>query len=398
MNGSDLLISVDFWIAFGVFAIADRSLLGLLPRRVHYFAMVVASAGFLLRFTGIGSVPLAGLLFALSAVYGAAVLAAREAPRRSVGPLVVLSVVAVLWAIGKIGVSLDLGRLSWLFVLGASFILVKLWTFLKDLGDGRIRESDLASFLAYCTFFPCFIAGPIHTYGEFQAAFERRSAPSTAAFVDHVFRILHGLVKVLIVASVLRPFSLDEIQAAGFSSVGFVELGIRSLVYSLVLYLDFSGYSDIAIGAGGLLGIRVPENFRMPYLAQDIRDFWQRWHMTFTRFLTQYLFIPIARRLQTRAGIASATLVSSSAYAVTFLFCGFWHGSTPNFLAWGAYHAIGLAVYDFHRNRRARLARARRTPLAAPSLAAKLSYTLATFLFVSCGWLLFDLPLGFWLR
>jgi alginate O-acetyltransferase complex protein AlgI len=399
--GDGLLISAPFWAVFALYLVVERAAEGWLPLRVRYALSTAASAFFLWFFTGIGAVYLGALLGSLVVFFlaaRAALGAAEPEPRRSLARLAgLLGVVGTLWALGKIGSSLSLSYFSWLFFLGASFLLVKLWTFAKDLRDGRIEQPELPSFLAYCTFFPCFVSGPIHYYEEFRHAFQGRMPLDGASFVGFVFRALHGLVKVLVVAYALEPASLEALRDAGLSEVGLADLLGRSVVYSAVIYLNFSGYSDIAIATGGLLGIRVPENFSLPYLARNLREFWQRWHVTFTRVLTQYLFVPIARTLQTRAGVPAGAR-SALAYVVTFVFCGFWHGSTANFVAWGLYQGVGLAVYDVLRGRELRAARSRKRPPAPPSPLRRGLGVAATFAFVSIGWTLFVLPLGFWTR
>ena len=392
--GDGLLLSTAFWALFALYVVLDRALAGWLPLRARYLASALGSAGFLWYFTSVGWAYLLALYVGLSVVFLAAQRVLRERPPLS-RLLFLFGLVISAWSLGKIGTSLELSHLAWLFFLGASFLMIKVWTFHKDLYDGRIDDPRWLTFLAYCTFFPCFLSGPMHLYGEFREAFEQRSKLDGVALVDAVFRILHGLVKVLIVAVALRPYSLETLQGSGLSEVSLIELAWRSVAYSLVIYLDFSGYSDIAIASGALLGIRVPENFRLPYLASDLRDFWQRWHITFTRVLTQYLFIPFVRVLQARVGRLSALGTSTLAYLVTFLFCGFWHGSTPNYLAWGLYHGLGLVALDYLRRRST--ARPPRQA-GAGRLARQAAGTLATFLFVSLGWLFFMLPMSFWSR
>jgi len=395
MTGSGFLIAGAFWVVFLAWAVVDRSLVEILPRRIYHALLVLVSGVFLIVFAGASVMALGALLISLSVVYFASV---RFAANRGGGFTPVLGAVGVVWSLGKIGSSLDIGSLSWLFVLGGSFLVVKVWTFLKDLHDGRLKDPEPLLFLAYCFFFPCFVSGPMHYYGEFGRALHERTPFDGRAAVDHGFRILHGLVKVVVLSAILRPFSLQVVQDLGIAQVDGLELAGRAIVYSLVLYLDFSGYSDIVIGAGGILGVRVPENFRLPYLAPNIREFWQRWHITFTRVLTQYLFVPLTRTLQGRSPELSARATASLGYLITFVFCGFWHGSTLNFLAWGAFHGGGLSVYDAYRNRLMRRARERRQPLRPVAGPKRMLMTCATFLFVSAGWLLFVLPLEFWMR
>jgi alginate O-acetyltransferase complex protein AlgI len=144
----------------------------------------------------------------------------------------------------------------------------------------------------------------------------------------------------------------------GGGPVPLKTLVTASFVYSIVIWADFSGYSDAAIAASRLIGVGAPENFNRPYFAPNIREFWQRWHISFSRVLTSYLFVPISRALQRRLKGRKPVMVI--AYLATFLACGYWHGPTANFLAWGAYHGVGLIVFDLVQSK------ARRRPGAPP--------------------------------
>ena len=145
----------------------------------------------------------------------------------------------------------------------------------------------------------------------------------------------------------------------------------------------------MAIGIGEAFGIRVPENFRAPYLKLDIQQFWQSWHITLTRWLQAYLFMPLSKRLMKTRLRSKPKLIAGIGYIVTFLFCGLWHGEGLNFILWGLYHGIGLCLY-------AQLP----THLKAPvgEAAARLSWRgvlwwAITFHFITIGWVLFACPL-----
>ncbi len=118
-----------------------------------------------------------------------------------------------------------------------------------------------------------------------------------------------------------------------------------ALLYSLYIYIDFSGYCDMAIGMACMMGIRTPENFDNPYFSPNISEFWKRWHITFSTFLRIYVFKPVVSLLNRLPISRYRMLVSVSAYLVTFLVCGLWHGSTLNFVLWGLWHGVGLSVY-----------------------------------------------------
>lgn len=411
--GDGLLISAAFWGAFVLYAVLDRAAVGLLGGAARYAFGAGASAAFLAWFTPLSPAHLAILYASLTIVYiGAcaglhrpAIAAAPATGVRGQGRggvlLLVVGAVAVVWALGKLGAAVGSRPLSALFFLGASFMLVKVWTFCKDLADGRIESPSLPAFLAYATFFPCFLCGPMHYYGEFRAAFDRRATLDGPGWVEAIHRLLCGLVKVLVVAVALRPFGLGPRASGGLSETGAAALALGCVVEGLVIYIDFSGYSDVVIAAGRILGIGVPENFRWPYLAPNLRDFWQRWHITFTRFLTQYIFIPFSRAFQSRFRGAGSTSTTTAAYLATFGFCGFWHataGGVGHFIAWGLYHGICLSVYDAIRQRRLAAARAARRLVAPAAWPVRAASTVLTFAVVSAGWLLFALPLEFWRR
>ena len=161
-----------------------------------------------------------------------------------------------------------------------------------------------------------------------------------------MFRIALGLFKVKILAPLFLPLGLDSFSLAHRPTPK--QLVIAAFVYSFILFWNFSGYSDLAIGISRLIGIKTPENFTSPYLAPNIREFWQRWHISFSRVLTSYLFVPLSRALGNKLGERPRAILII-AYLITFTFCGYWHGPTANFLLWGVYHAVGLIIYDVYR-------------------------------------------------
>jgi D-alanyl-lipoteichoic acid acyltransferase DltB (MBOAT superfamily) len=220
----------------------------------------------------------------------------------------------------------------------------------------------------------------MHSIAEFEKSLASPLPLDAETAVGSVFRILYGLVKVQLVAALLSPLSLQAV--AGGAAVGPVKLVLASFVYSIVIWADFSGYSDVAIATARLAGFATPENFARPYAAANLREFWQRWHISFSRVLTNYLFVPISRALARRLG-SRRTLVLVIATLITFLACGYWHGPTSNFLLWGLYHGVGLVAYDLTRGR----GRKRN-----PSRLGRALGIAVTFTFVSLGWIPFVLP------
>lgn len=308
---------------------------------------------------------------------------------RSLGlALPALTPVLALWALGKLSVTVGSSELRVFYVVGFSFMVVKALTLIMDVADGEIEEVDPWVASAYFLYFPCYVAGPMHRLGEFTVAIARPKALDGSQAVDIVFRIMVGLVKLKVLVPLVTPLSLAGLAPDVSPPLTFVL--IASFTYSLVIWLDFSGYCDLAIATSGILGIHVPENFNRPYLARNIGEFWQRWHMTFTRVLTGYVFVPLARRLRLLAGDRSAVVLTAGSL-ITFLLCGYWHGPTPNFLLWGLYHGVGLVSHDLYRRAvPVRDLRAHRRPLRA--WGGQALGIAATFSFVSVGWLFFAPP------
>ena len=394
--GGGLLLSYEFWVAFVGLLVLIGSV-NRMSASIRHWLFVLVNGAFLFYFTGIGIGHLVGLFGSLSILYLAGKRIAANPKNGRTVFLVSLGISVGLWAIGKgaAGVGNQKNPLRWLFFVGVSFLVVKVWSFLKDVRDRRIIDLSFAGFLNYCMYFPCFISGPMHYYGEFSDAFERRLATGIIDVVHHMYRILYGMMKVRVLAVALRPYSLVILQDVSLRDTSAPELLGRAFVYSAVLYLDFSGYCDIAIGASRLLGVSVPENFILPYLATNIRDFWQRWHMTFTRFVTQYVFIPFVRTCQVSLAVKATPILGVIAYLVTFAFVGFWHGAGSNFLVWGIWHGTGMALYDLYRRRFAKDV-AWWERVSGPWTLARRAVAIGiTFSFVSVGWILFVLPVGF---
>jgi alginate O-acetyltransferase complex protein AlgI len=298
--------------------------------------------------------------------------------------------VLIPWVLGKQAVAVAWTPLTILYFVGFSFFLTKAWTLIKDFHDGRIERLDPFVALAYFLFFPTYIAGPMHYFGEFNETLRSRIELDGETLIDIVFRVLLGFVKIKLIAPLFLPISLEAVKASGHLGR---EVILGSFAYSIVIWADFSGYSDLAISTARLVGVRTPENFNYPYAAANIREFWQRWHITFSRVLTSYIFVPVSRKLQASFG-ERRNLILIVAYLVTFLFCGYWHGPTFNFLLWGLYHGVGLIIYDVYRQAATRRrARAKRDQ-TAPKLQflKRTAFAALTFCFVSFGWILFVLP------
>jgi len=255
--------------------------------------------------------------------------------------------------------------------LGVSFFTFQQVSYLLDVRRGQAAEYDFLDFACYVCFFPHLIAGPIIRHHELIPQF----ANLVTRHVDReliargLLLFALGLIKKVWVADQLAPFA-----DAGFAQAapGFAAAWQAALAYSLQLYFDFSGYSDMALGLAGLFGLTLPINFDAPYRATSIREFWRRWHMTLSRFLRDYLYIPLGG---SRAGPMRAYWATLG----TMLLCGLWHGAGWTFIAWGGLHGVAVCCNRWWMGLTLRQGRALPAPLAWA----------LTMLFVIAGWVLF---------
>ena len=232
-----------------------------------------------------------------------------------------------------VGVQSDLGLAA---PLGMSFFLFKAISFLVD--TYRRPESTKGSFwdfLQYLSFFPQVTAGPIARYDQFapQLASRRQTIPEAAAGIR---RFIVGLGKKVLLCTTLAQ-AADGVFAleAGTLNLPLAWLGAAS--YLLQIYFDFSGYSDMAIGLGQALGFSTPENFRYPYAAASIGDFWRRWHLSLSFWFRDYVYIPLGGNRKGKYRTALNKII-------VFALCGAWHGAAWTFLAWGLWHGLFSAL------------------------------------------------------
>jgi alginate O-acetyltransferase complex protein AlgI len=252
--------------------------------------------------------------------------------------------------------------------LGISFFTFTQIAYLVDVDRGKAREPSFLNYALFVSFFPHLLAGPILHHSEMMPQFASVSNKRPQAFhlAAGVFLLVIGLVKKVCIADPLAP-----IVAAGFDHPGEISaMGawVAVLAYTLQIYFDFSGYTDMALGAARMFNIQLPINFNSPYQAENIRDFWRRWHITLSRFLREYLYVPLGgnRRGQGRTAVNVLT---------TFLLGGLWHGAAWTFVIWGGLHGCALI---------AQLAWAR-TGLRLPRALA----WAITLLFVMVAWVFF---------
>lgn len=265
--------------------------------------------------------------------------------------------------------------------LAISFFTFEFVHYLYDVRKGRMRITSPVDFALFTIFFPSLVAGPIKRCGDFLPALHRGvAAVATADVAIGLGRIAIGFAKKLLISDNLA--AVINYYAPHFTQQS---LGTRWLLFAAIAFrilLDFSGYSDIAIGLARMFGITLPENFRWPYLASSLQEFWQRWHISLSTWIRDYIYIPLGG---SRHGVARKIANGF----IVFALCGLWHGAAWNFIVWGIFHGAGLAICG---NYRVLLGRAGAQVGAFFDRFPPLSWALTTG-YVWLGWLLFFYPL-----
>ena len=242
--------------------------------------------------------------------------------------------------------------------LGISFFTFTQIAFLADCRRGLVEDFRLAHYALFVTYFPHLIAGPVLHHKEMMPQFARgpiyRPTWENFAVGGTIFAI--GLFKKVVLADGIAPFVGPVFAAAAEGRpVSFLEANLGALSYTLQLYFDFSGYSDMAIGLSRLFGIVLPLNFNSPYKATNIIEFWRRWHMTLSRFLRDYLYVPLG-------GNRKGPWRRHGNLMATMLLGGLWHGAAWTFVVWGGIHGLLLVVNHGWHAVLCRLGRGPRTP------------------------------------
>jgi D-alanyl-lipoteichoic acid acyltransferase DltB (MBOAT superfamily) len=271
--------------------------------------------------------------------------------------------------------------------LGFSYIAFRLLHTLRDRQSGRLPPVSLAEYVTYVVFFPALSAGPIDRLERFVGDLRRPPVRAAADWGEAGKRLLLGMFKKFALADTLALIAMNGTNALQVQASGWA--WVLLYAYSFQLYFDFSGYTDIAIGLGRLLGFKLPENFNAPYLKPNLTQFWNNWHMTLTQWFRAYFFNPVTRALRSAKKPLSIPLIIFITQLATMVLIGLWHGVTWNFVLWGLWQGLGL----FFHNRWSERTRARFAALSPRwQKLLNLGGVLLTFHFVSLSWVLFALP------
>ena len=242
----------------------------------------------------------------------------------------------------RLGLDVGVPVLQVTLPIGVSFFTFQALSYVIDVKRGIVRPAPLIDFAVYLSFFPHLIAGPIVRARELLPQIFGRHDPRRVDVSGAFFLIVSGLFKKVVLSDLLSTRIVDPVFAAPSLHSGLETL-VAVYAYAAQIYCDFSGYTDIAIGLAILLGFRFPQNFDAPYTAVGFRDFWRRWHMTLSRFLRDYLYIPLG-------GNRNGERATYRNLMITMLLGGLWHGAAWTFVVWGGIHGAALSFEHYRQH------------------------------------------------
>ena len=271
-----------------------------------------------------------------------------------------------------LGLQWDPPLLKLVLPLGISFFTFEFIHYLVDIYRGHVPVHSFSKFHIFAAFFPTQIAGPIKRFQDFVPSLAHLDRFDAPLATQGLYLIGRGLAKKVLLADRLSPLVAHGFTAAAEGGIGTSDAWFATLAFSLQIFFDFSGYTDIARGSAALFGFRIPINFDAPYLATSIADFWHRWHISLSTWLRDYIYIPLG-------GSRRQTPVVVRNLLITMLVGGLWHGAAWHFVAWGAFWGAGLAAHHLIRRRVS-------LPRTLPLLVVGWAFTQ---LYVVVAWVLF---------
>ena len=243
---------------------------------------------------------------------------------------------AVAQTLHSVSLGMPLPLLTIALPVGISFFTFQAISYTVDVKRGLIEPARLIDTTVYLSFFPHLVAGPIVRAREFLPQLASPRDPNRVAVSSGLMLIGMGVVKKVVIADYLGRTVVDPVFAVP-RAYHTLDVVLAAYAYAAQIYCDFSGYTDIAIGLALLMGFVFPQNFHSPYRATGFRDFWRRWHMTLSRFLRDFVYIPLG-------GNRGSRLFTYRNLMITMLIGGLWHGAAWTFVLWGGYHGVGLVA------------------------------------------------------
>jgi alginate O-acetyltransferase complex protein AlgI len=363
----------------------------LLPQKFRKWWLLVASYVFYASWY----YPFLALLIAATGInYFGGLWIAQTTERKKRGAIVLAGNVFLLalfkyldWLFGNIndvasllGASWQLSLPHWVLPLGISFYLFHCMSYIIDVIRKREKPRGFWDLQLYVAYFPQLIAGPILRVRELLPQFEKKWELTIAHVRQGLWLIVTGLFVKIVLADSLAP-DVEKAFGRNYQSLGAIDIYFMAVAFGLQIYFDFSAYTRIAFGSANLCGLQLVENFNYPYSAKSPSDFWNRWHISLSRWIRDYLYFPMVGNKATLFIMCRATLFSMT-------LCGLWHGAGWTFVLWGAYHGLLICGYQIFTHQKRNSGVTKTQSYFFTKLSSVLSVVM-TFSLVSLGWILF---------
>ena len=231
------------------------------------------------------------------------------------------------------------------YFIGLSYLAFRTSHLVLEVRNGTVQKPGFWEYVGYCFFVPTMPVGPINTYRNFRRAFE--PVPPAIPAGRAGLRILAGVVKYKFLGTIFNELTYSSLLLDGHYH-HWIDLPVAMFFFYLYLYCNFSGFCDLAIGAAGLMGVPVAENFNSPFAARNVKDFWNRWHITLSSWMRDVVFSPLSKFFVHALGVRLADHAIALTIAVVFLLVGVWHGVGWNFAALGTVHALGVVTNHYY--------------------------------------------------
>ena len=261
---------------------------------------------------------------------------------------VILSILPLV--IVKVTPAINNGHNSLLGFLGISYITFKVVGMLMEIRDGMIKEFSFNKILHFLLFFPTISSGPIDRYRRFVKDYQ--TVPAQKEYVKMldkgIWKIMLGFLYKFLLAYFFGSFLLPMVSKEALFQRGLSWYLLAYMyVYAMYLFFDFAGYSLFAIGTSYLMGIKTPDNFNRPFISANIKEFWQRWHMTLSFWFRDYIYMRLVFTLMKKKVFKSQVVTANAGYLTLFIIMGFWHGLTWYYIVYGLFHASAMIICDW---------------------------------------------------
>ena len=318
--------------------------LGLLGKKLHYHGIFLCAAMLVIVFWQNGQLAALALFFlwemALCCLFW-------RLPKRT-RPLLWAAVILALGPLGLIKLGEVLQPFSLFRLMGASYMSFRAVQVLLDIYDGRLQKLRPVALGYFLLFFPAVSSGPIDRYRRFLSDLDRPPDREhyRTLLAQGIWKLAGGCVSAVVISGFIQQYWLAALPASGFGATLSYMYG-----YTFYLFFNFAGYSSVAIGAGYLLGIQMPENFNQPFLSVDMKDFWSRWHISLSTWLRDYLYSRFVMKSLKQKRFSNPRTASYLGYVLNMMAMGAWHGLQPQYLLYGVYHSALMClneVLDLH--------------------------------------------------